>query len=176
MWYAEKPDWRRRHVRLKIPKLDVQRITAEQRRIDVLESDVQFTSKVSKAKSSTIEHLEEENRKLRALPPLLPDGSLRPIFMLTAHAAHLECGIPVEKLSIAAQFFHVAWHEVECDEDTPAVSSYHFWFDDFAFKEKHDVAEYSATPGLRTWVLDVRVLSYVQMWHQMWVLKPNQDS
>ena len=35
---------------------------------------------------------------------------------------------------------------------------------------------YSATPGLRTWVLDVRVLSYVQMWHQMWVLKPNQDS
>ena len=38
------------------------------------------------------------------------------------------------------------------------------------------VQKYSATPGLRTWALDVRVLSYVQMWHQMWVLKPNQDS
>ena len=35
---------------------------------------------------------------------------------------------------------------------------------------------YSQTPGLRTWVLGVRVLSYVQMWYQMWVLKPNQDS
>ena len=63
--------------------------------------------------------------------------------MLAARAAHLECGIPVEKLSIAAQFFHVAWHEVECDEDTPDVSSYHTWFDDFAFKEKQDIAEYN---------------------------------
>ena len=46
----------------------------------------------------------------------------------------------------------------------------------FPFPYPRPQPQYSATPGLRTWVLDVRVLSYVQMWHQMWVLTPNQDS
>ena len=36
--------------------------------------------------------------------------------------------------------------------------------------------KYSATPDIRTWVFEVRLLSYVQMWVQMWVLKPKRDS
>ena len=35
---------------------------------------------------------------------------------------------------------------------------------------------YSASPDIRTWHFGVRLLSYAQMWVQMWVLKPNQDS
>ena len=41
-------------MKLKIPKLKVNRITAEQRQIDVLEADVQFTTAASKKKSKAL--------------------------------------------------------------------------------------------------------------------------
>ena len=33
-----------------------------------------------------------------------------------------------------------------------------------------------ATPGLRACVLGARALGYMQMWHQVWVFRPNWDS
>ena len=130
-------------MKLKIPKLKVNRITAEQRQIDVLEADVQFTTAASKKKSKKIGELQDEITALKPVPIMGSDGAIRPSFMACCRAAMLECGIPEEKLGVAAQLFYAAWMERECPEDAPSPNSFRLWFDDLDECDKQAAREYN---------------------------------